>query len=218
MPRPSPPGLAAPVVLALLMIGCSDGPAPPAADAPQPTTPAPSEAEPATTPADRWWSELTALCGNAYAGALVSADEVDADFADQSMTFHVRRCTSDRLEVPFHVGEDRSRTWVLTRTDAGLRLQHDHRHEDGSEDPVTLYGGTTEDPGTETAQHFPADAYSQKLFLDHGLDPSVANVWTMELLPGERFSYILRRPERHFQVDFDLTQPVDPPPAPWGHG
>ncbi|HVS13716.1 MAG TPA: hypothetical protein VMV46_07320, partial [Thermoanaerobaculia bacterium] len=120
-------------------------------------------------------------------------------------------------EIPFHVGEDRSRTWVVSRTETGLELKHDHRHEDGTEDAVTWYGGHTDSPGTEVAQLFPADEHSKELFAEHDLPQSVANVWSFELVAGERFSYLLRRPGRHFQVDFDLTEPVEPPPAPWGH-
>ena len=33
--------------------------------------------------------------------------------------------------------QNRSRTWVISRNAAGLRLKHDHRHEDGSEDKLT---------------------------------------------------------------------------------
>jgi hypothetical protein len=54
---------------------------------------------------------------------------------------HVRTCSENALRIPFHVGDDHSRTWVITRTENGLRLKHDHRHEDGSEDAVTQYGG-----------------------------------------------------------------------------
>ena len=198
------------VVCLLTVVACAGDSA-----APPPEEPQPEVVE--ALPLDVWWSHLTALCGNAYAGALTSEDPVDAGFAAQSMTMHVRRCEERRLEIPFHVGKNRSRTWLLTRTERGLRLQHDHRHEDGSEDTVTLYGGHTEAPGTEIAQHFPADAYSRELFEAEALAASVANVWSMEIVPGQRFSYILRRPERHFQVDFDLTRAVDPPPAPWGY-
>ena len=56
------------------------------------------------------------------------------------------------LRVPFHVG-DNLRTWILTRTDSGLRLKHDHRHEDGSDDPVTMYGSDTATPGTAARQN-----------------------------------------------------------------
>ena len=202
--------------LIVFALACADG-SPPAKD-PPPTPPAPSEPAIAeTSPADIWWNHLSNLCGQAFSGTLTSEDPTDAALAEQPMTMHVRRCEEQRLEIPFHVGENRSRTWLLTRTDQGIQLQHDHRHEDGSEDTVSLYGGQTDTQGTEVAQHFPADAFSKQLFEANGLNPSVANVWSMEIIPGERFSYILRRPERHFQADFDLTRAIEIPPAPWGH-
>ncbi len=163
-----------------------------------------------------WWEQLADLCGNAYDGRLVSADPSDAELADQPMVMHVRRCTPTRIEVPFHIGDDHSRTWVLTRTETGIQLEHDHRHEDGSPDVVTLYGGHTVASGTETEQFFPADRRSKTLFEANDLAASVANVWSMEIVPGARFTYNLRRPERFFRADFDLSQTVEPPPAPWG--
>ena len=201
--------------LLALTMACAENSSPPDEPSDTPAEPEQSASKPAA--ADVWWDHLDALCGQAFAGKLTSEDPADAPFVGQSMTMHVRRCEPERLEIPFHVGENRSRTWVLTRTEQGLRLRHDHRHEDGSEDVVTLYGGYAEGPGTQVVQDFPADEYSKKLFVDNELNVSVANVWSMEVVPGERFSYILRRPERHFQVDFDLGQAVDPPPAPWGH-
>ncbi len=135
----------------------------------------------------------------------------------QPLVMHVRRCDDTRLEIPFHIGDDRSRTWVLTRTATGLRLQHDHRHEDGSPDVMTLYGGQTTSEGTEMTQEFPADDYSKELFLANNYRDSTANVWTMEIAAGERFAYSLRRPSRHFRAEFDLRRPVDPPPPPWGY-
>lgn len=44
------------------------------------------------------------------------------------------------------------------------------------------------------------------------------NVWLMQIDPGERFSYYVRRlaTERYYHFEFDLTEPVDAPPAPWG--
>ena len=208
------------VFLGALLTACAGGPA----EQGEPEGLAVAEVEPVASeevPLDLWWDQLAALCGNAYAGELVSNDEADADLAGEPMVMHVRRCEENRLEVPFHIGENRSRTWVLTRPESGaetgLHLQHDHRHEDGSEDVVTLYGGVTEEPGSETVQLFPVDDYSIQLFEREGLSASVVNVWSMELIPGERFSYILRRPNRHFQVDFDLSETIDPPPAPWGH-
>ena len=165
-------------------------------------------------PADDFLRTLRSHCNRAYAGRLVDPQPADSAMLGQPLVMHVRGC-GDTVRVPFHVGDNRSRTWVFTRTAQGARLKHDHRHEDGSEDRVTQYGGDAV-PGvrTHTATHleFAADSYTGTL-----LPASKANVWTVELTPS-RFSYQLRREgsDRRFRVDFDLTKPVAAPPAPWG--
>ena len=142
----------------------------------------------------------------------------DDRFAGKTLVMHVRECGAREIKVPFHIGEDHSRTWVLTRTDTGLRLKHDHRHEDGSDDAVTMYGGDTSTPGSDTRQEFPVDADSIEMFEREGLTASVSNTWAMEIEPGERFLYELARPGgRLFRVEFDLAKPVATPPPPWGH-
>ena len=131
---------------------------------------------------------------------------------------HVRGCDApmQRIEIPFHVGDDRSRTWVLKRTPAGLRLKHDHRHQDGSPDAMTMYGGDTRVGGNAARQAFPVDAESIAMFKRGGLNASLENTWAMEIHP-ETFVYELSRPNgRLFKVEFDLTRPVEPPPVPWG--
>jgi hypothetical protein len=185
-----------PILLSLLLAGCAAH-APPA-------------------PADRFLADLQALCGKAYAGRIVTDDAADANFAGKPLTMHVRECTASETRIPFHVGDDRSRTWVIARTAAGLTLSHDHRHADGSEDVLTRYGGTTVGPGTAGRQSFPADDGSKRLFVREGRQASVANVWTIELVPGDSFAYELTRPGRHFRVAFDLSRPVPAPPPPWG--
>lgn len=168
---------------------------------------------------DRFFERLHAHCGKAFEGRLVSSDSADAAMAGQKMVMHVAQCGRDRVRIPFHVGSDRSRTWVITRTAAGLRLKHDHRHEDGSPDELTDYGGDSAGPGTASRQEFPADAQSIALFRRTGREVSVTNVWAVEV-NGTRFAYELRRPPganaRFFQVEFDLTRSVPPPPLPWG--
>lgn len=163
---------------------------------------------------EAFWKELQALCGRAFSGKVVeSTSATDAQFADQTLVMHVRACGPDEIRIPFHVGGNRSRTWIITRTAAGLRLKHDHRHEDGTEDRITQYGGDTASAGTAARQEFPADAFTV------GLIPAAkTNVWTLIVQPGKIFGYALRREAegRRFRVDFDLTKPVEQPPAPWG--
>ena len=165
---------------------------------------------------DRFFANLATLCGNAYEGRVVTTDAADAQFASQRLVMHVRGCSADEIRVPFHVGENRSRTWVITRAGSGLRLKHDHRHEDGSEDTLTQYGGDTIGEGSDVRQEFPTDEFSKQLFRANNIPVSVDNVWAMELHPGRMFAYELRRPNRHFRVEFDLTRPVPAPPPPWG--
>jgi hypothetical protein len=193
------------IAVALLLTGCAGGGGPASASSDRGH--------------DAFMARLNSLCGRAFAGRLVTTDAADAAMAGQTLTMHVRRCSPERVEIPFHVGENRSRTWIITRTATGLRLKHDHRHEDGSSDKVTMYGGDTADAGSATRQSFPVDAESIATFRREGLARSVTNVWTVEAT-GERFAYELRRPPgpdaRHFRVEFDLTRPVPAPPTPWG--
>lgn len=159
-----------------------------------------------------FWQSLQDLCGRAFEGVVVESVPADPSFENRRIVMHVRSCDVAEVRIPFIVGEDRSRTWVLTTTADGLRLKHDHRHEDGTEDEVSRYGGDTEGPGSATAQDFPADRYTVQL-----VPQAAGNVWTIEIEPGERFAYALRREgsDRRFRVEFDLSEPVAPPDAPW---
>ena len=163
--------------------------------------------------ADVFWASLQTLCGQAFTGTLVESVPPDPSFEGQELVMHVRQCEGDVVRVPFHLGEDRSRTWVISRTSDGLRLKHDHRHEDGAEDRITQYGGDTTDPGGAERQEFLADAHTKTL-----VPAAATNVWILEIHPGEMFAYALRREgfERRFRVEFDLSQPVPAPPPPWG--
>lgn len=175
---------------------------------------------PRTAPADAFLANLRTLCGNAYAGrVLVDTPPSPGNnaFAGKPLVMHVRDCSADTIRIPFHVGEDRSRTWVITRTAGGLRLKHDHRHADGSADKVTQYGGDTVEAGTAGRQAFPVDAASVAMFQREGLAASVSNTWALEVAPGRSFVYELSRPGgRLFRVEFDLATPVPTPPAAWG--
>lgn len=167
---------------------------------------------PAADPADLFMDNLRLMCGQAFAGQLVEYNDSDADLLGQPMVMYVRECSDDEIRIPFYVGEDRSRTWVFTRTSDGLRLKHDHRHEDGSEDEVTQYGGDAVE-GSATEQAFPADAWTREL-----IPYAANNTWTVVVEPGKTYSYRLRRAgtDRRFRVDFDLSIPVKTPPPPWG--
>ncbi|HSI89213.1 MAG TPA: hypothetical protein VK918_09165, partial [Pyrinomonadaceae bacterium] len=86
-------------------------------------------AQGSATPLDTFWGELNKLCGKAFAGTIAEDSSASPDFAGKALVMHVRSCEKDRIRVPFFVGDDRSRTWVLTRKGDRLELKHDHRHE-----------------------------------------------------------------------------------------
>lgn len=203
--------LAAALLAAALAAGCGT----------TPDAPVPAAAEAADTEfASMFLTNLSNHCGQAFAGRVVAnTPQQDNDpFDGQRLVMHVRECNDHEVKVPFHVGENRSRTWVLTRTNTGLRLKHDHRHEDGTDDAVTMYGGETASVGTPARVEFPVDQESIDLFRREGLTASLENTWAMELEPERRFVYELSRPNgRLLRVEFDLTTPVEEPPAPWGH-
>jgi hypothetical protein len=161
-----------------------------------------------------FWAELQKLCGKAYSGTVAAAPADDTTFKGKELVMHVRACERDRIRIPFVVGTDRSRTWVLTRQKNGrILLKHDHRHEDGKPDKVTQYGGLTSNGGMAERQVFPADQQTVDI-----IPAAAANVWWIDLVPGEQFTYNLRRmgTERHFGIKFDLKSPVKAPEAPWG--
>ncbi len=168
-------------------------------------------------PQDAFMVHLNGLCGQSFEGAITSDDPQDADWRAETLTIHIRDCAMAEVKIPLHVGDDRSRTWIVSRTEDGLRLKHDHRHEDGEPDAVTMYGGDTITPGTDTSQNFPVDNESISLFEKEGLSASVTNVWSLTITPGERFTYSLAREGRYFEAEFDLTRPVPTPPPVWGY-
>ena len=201
--------------------------------------------DPGSLPASQeaFWAALQSHCGNAYRGSLVSEDARDEDWQGRTMIAHWVQCDEDRVAIAFHVESgmetsigdpvwDRSRTWIITRQNienaslsapVALQLKHDHRHEDGSADAVTFYGGMTQGEGTTRAQDFPVDDYSIALFGEEGLPASVTNVWRVEVDPASeadaRFVYQLTRrndPTRLFRVAFDASDAVEPPPPAWG--
>lgn len=198
--------IAAVALLVLALSGC------------RPDAPPPAPAG-ESSPAAQFLSHLAALCGHAYAGRVTANTPAQPNdpFEGQPLIMHVRTCEERRVLVPFHVGEDRSRTWVLTLLGDRIRLKHDHRHEDGSEDELTQYGGDSVVRGTAGRQEFPVDQFSIDLFTRTNRTVSTTNVWAMEIVPGQTFSYELSRPGRTFRVTFDLKTSVPLPPAPWGH-
>jgi len=162
-------------------------------------------------PSQEFWNSLEELCGKAFKGEVLEAPEDDS-FREVELIMHVRSCKENELRIPFFAGEDRSRTWVLTIKNDKIMLKHDHRHEDGSEDEITQYGGEASNHGLSNLQTLPADDYTADL-----IPAAASNVWWIEIEEGKSFTYNLRRigTNRYFSIQFDLSKEIETPPAPW---
>ena len=160
---------------------------------------------------DQFFDNIAKHCGKAFEGK-VTVDNAPSGGFDDKLVMHVRVCNEKELQVPFHVGDDASRTWIITKTGSGLSLKHDHRHKDGSEDKITQYGGSNPNTGLANIQFFPADQQTARL-----ISYASNNVWWVTL-DKTSFTYNLRRigTDRLFSVQFDLTKEIDTPSAPWG--
>lgn len=163
------------------------------------------------SPAKEFWTTLQNHCGNAYEGSLELPKEDEA-FGGKKLMMHLRSCSDTVIKIPFYVGDDKSRTWVLTYKNDRITLQHDHRHEDGSEDEINFYGGTSSNEGKADIQFFPADEHTQKM-----IPAAATNVWWITI-DETSFTYNLKRlgTDRIFRVVMDLTSPIPAPEAPWG--
>lgn len=150
---------------------------------------APAQAEDAR---DRFFASLKALCGARFEGVMTFPLKGQDDFAGKRLAASIVSCSDVEIRVPFEVGENRSRTWLFSRTAFGLEMKHDHRHADGTPHSITMYGGIADDTGTAVRQSFPADAHTAQL-----IPAAATNVWTVTLSPdGKTLTYHLDRDAR----------------------
>ena len=141
---------------------------------------------------DQFLATLKSLCGQQFEGTLTYPADAGHDFAGKRLLADVAVCSETEVRVPFHVGADRSRTWIISRTPSGLALQHEHRHADGTPDAVTMYGGMASATGSAVSQSFLADAYTAEL-----VKGAATNVWTLSVsADGGTLTYHLERDAR----------------------
>lgn len=171
----------------------------------------------AQQPFEVFFDALAVHCGNAYQGGLTTMPPGDDMITfEDILVVHFRECEGNVLKVPFHIqtvadGEwNRSRTWIFTKHEDGLELRHDHRKPDGSEDDVTMYGGFQYGENEAGVQIFQSVPRTEESGYFRG--------WRIEIEPNVRYTYgTVRGDEWSWRIDFDLTTPIEAPPAPWGH-
>ena len=161
---------------------------------------------------DQFWQKLKEHCGKTFEGTVTSGTTANDVFSGKRLVMHVLSCSASQLLIPFNVGENRSRTWILTKVKDRIELKHDHRHEDGTNDAVTMYGGTTTNSGLPGIAVFPADQLTATT-----IPAAATNVWWITI-NNTTFTYNLRRigSDRLFTVTFDITKPIEKPLPSWG--
>jgi len=140
------------------------------------------------TSSEKFWEQLKAHCGNAYEGEIIEGGKAGDGFTGEKLVMHVRSCDTNDIRIPFFVGDNKSRTWVLH------------------------IGGTSANQGLANLQMFPADAHTAKI-----LPAASTNIWWFTI-DETSLTYNLRRlgTDRLFTVRFDLTKTIETPDAPWG--
>ncbi len=136
-----------------------------------------------------FFDHLLTLCGQTFVGASTFPADPNHDFAGKQLVARFASCQYDNIRIAFAVGEDHSRTWILTMNERGLLLKHDHRHEDGTPDQVTNYGGWANENGNSWQQYFLADEFTAEL-----IPEAATNVWMLHYDEKKHvLTYDLRR-------------------------
>lgn len=161
-----------------------------------------------------FWSNVQQLCGNAYRGQLADATPYYHGSAADRIVIHVRNCTETLTHISLHMDDDHSRNLMLTKVSGTLRLKHDHRNEDGTEEQITQYGGDAPSPGLETRQIFWADEHTAEI-----LPQRSDNFWFLDIMDEETFAYGVHWPKHghSIRIEFDISETVEAPPTPWGY-
>ena len=198
-------------LLLLLHVSCTD------ADAPDTSFEyAPEEAAAMQFSSEQraFWDNVREHCGNAYRGKLADATPYYQTFNADRIVIHFRNCTDTLTHISLHIDGNHSRNLMLTKVNGALRLKHDHRNQDGTEEDITQYGGDAPPPGLETRQIFEADQHTAEI-LPNRFD----NFWFLDIMDEETFAYGVHWPMHgnSIRMEFDLSTRVEAPPAPWGY-
>jgi hypothetical protein len=159
------------------------------------------------TPQKEFFNHFKLLEGKKFAGKEVFIAEGIDSWANLELEMYVREFADTIVYIPFRVGENTSRTWMLIMEGENtLRFRHDHRHDDGTPEDLNLYGGYGTNEGSAYRQVFPADDFTCQM-----LERICDNEWTVEFSEDiSTYSYSLRKAGvLIIQIDFDLNNPIE---------
>jgi hypothetical protein len=79
-----------------------------------------------------FFENMRGMCGQTFGGRTVYAEAHDRTFEPARLFFVVEECDEEELRIPFIVGDDDSRTWILRMGGGGAHLSHEHLRPDGT--------------------------------------------------------------------------------------
>lgn len=156
---------------------------------------------------EQFFETVKSFCGARFEGEMTFPVDGQDSFAGKLLVANVAECTEEVVRIPFIVGEDQSRTWIISKHAGSLQLKHDHRHPDGTPDEVTMYGGMATSGGSARSLSFAADAHTAEI-----IPAARTNVWSIKFNPqGDQLTYHLERNSApRFTAVLNLVQAPHP--------
>lgn len=162
---------------------------------------------------DKFFDAIKAHCGHAFSGDVDDSSNSTA-YNGRKFVLHIRDCSDTQIKMPLHIDDNSSRILVLTKSDGHIKLQHDHRHADGSSDALTMYGGYSSADSTAKVTNFPESAESIAITKAHAPTRTYPSVWSI-ILSADDITYQVVRPGRTIKSQFKFADRVDLPPQAW---
>lgn len=145
---------------------------------------------------EEFFANMFELCGETFSGEATFPEDTSHELVGEQLMATIQTCTEEEIRIALNAGGDTSRTWVISRTDDGLHLRHDHANPDGTPHDTTGYGGFATDEGTATQQYFAADDTTANM-----IPEAESNVWMLEIENNQLTYYLERNDQPRFRAE-----------------
>ncbi len=155
-------------------------------------------------PDGAFWKTLQPACGKLLPGDMLSRRSADRDWRRAGVSLDVVECSREGVRMVLAVGDDRSRSWILTPQDGGILFRIDRA--EGTGPGVTGYGGLSTEGADAMRQIFPTDDVTKEIFTERNLVLALDNVWSLTLDPESgHLTYEVERTSGGRKMRFDLN-------------